>query len=96
MTVQLLRKLLKAFGLPLAGRHAELVHCLQQALAAAALHGRTVQDAATGTNKAPAAGQQAKPAAATPTGHAAATPAMSEAAMPPEVRADTLQAQQTH
>ena len=87
MTAQLLKKLLKAFGLPLAGSHAKLEHRLQKALAAAARHGRTVQDEAMGTIKTQAVGQQPEPAVAASNGHAAA---MSEAAMSHEVRADTL------
>ncbi|KAL3146871.1 hypothetical protein ABBQ38_014843 [Trebouxia sp. C0009 RCD-2024] len=44
MTAPQLRQQLHAFGLPLGGRQAELVHRLQTALAAAALHGSSVED----------------------------------------------------
>ncbi|KAL3146874.1 hypothetical protein ABBQ38_014846 [Trebouxia sp. C0009 RCD-2024] len=84
MTAQLMVKLLKAFGLPLAGSQAELVDRLQKALAAAAVHGHAVANDSAVTNKTPAVTHQAEPPAAAPTDRAATPSFKSKAVLPQE------------
>ncbi|KAL3146872.1 hypothetical protein ABBQ38_014844 [Trebouxia sp. C0009 RCD-2024] len=79
------RPLLKAFGLPLGGSQEELVHRLEQALAAAAVHGHAVANDSALTTNTPAIIHQAKPHAAAPTDHAAPPSVKPEPVLPQEV-----------